>query len=374
MPKTPKVVLVHDHLTQDGGAEQVLRELMKLWPQAPVYTLVYDPSKFPVDFNRLLKGRVHTSGWQDFPGGPKHPKWLLTWIDGAYRYFDLSGFDIVISDASGWAKSVRTKPDTLHVCYCHTPTRYLWSSAGSYIEETGYPAAFKWMFRQMVGWFRRKDLRAALGVNDFVANSDYVAKRIKRYYGRKSTVIYPPVDISKFGTGRKKGDYYLVAGRLVPYKRIDVAIKAANQLKRPLKIMGDGVDRKRLEDLAGPTVEFTGRVSDRERKKLFAEARAVINPQEEDFGITMVEALASGTPVIAYGAGGAAEILEGGKDGVLFTPQTVPALADAIKSFERKAFVPRLLRKRAEAFSGWRFRQQLKEHVDKTYETFMADR
>ena len=348
----------------------MLCELMRMWPKAPVYTLVYDEKAMGPEFAKAAKGRIHTTGWQDFPGAVQHPKWLLTWIDGAYRYLDLSDFDIVISDASGWAKSVRTKPETLHICYCHTPPRYIWSSGDSYIEETGYPTPLKWTFKQMISWFRRKDLRAARGVDDFVTNSKYVAKRIKKYYGRNSTVIYPPVDISKFSLSKKKSDYYLIAGRLVPYKRIDVAIKAANELKIPLKIMGDGVDRKRLEELAGPTVEFTGRVSDAERKKLFAKAKVLINPQEEDFGITMVEALASGTPVIAYSVGGATEILEGGKEGILFRPQTVPALMSAIKSFERKTFSASRLRKRGEVFSAPRFRQDFKRHVDEAYKTF----
>ena len=365
----PRVALVHEHLTQDGGAEQVLRSLMRAYPKAPVYCLVYDPSKMAPDFNRLAKGRIRTSRWQHVPGAKKHPKWLLTWIDGAYRTFDLRNFDIVISDASGWAKSVRTGPDTLHVCYCHTPIRYIWSSADSYIAETGYPAPLKWLFRRMVGWFRRKDRRAARGVDDFIANSVYVAARIKQYYNRDSTVIYPPVDISQFAPGRKS-DYFLVATRLVPYKRVDLAIQAANRLNVSLKFMGTGVDEKRLRDLAGPTVEFTGRVSDAERKKLFAGAVALINPQEEDFGITAVEALASGTPVVAYGKGGAIEILEGSKYGVTFTPQTVPALMSALRAVKKRSFRTTTLRKRAQTFSEPRFRRELKAHIDRAYRSF----
>ncbi len=361
---------MHDHLVQDGGAEQVVRAMLKAYPEAPLYTLVYDPAKMAPDFNKLAKGRVRTSGWQNHGWAVRHYKWLLTRIDAAFRKFDLSDYDIVISSSSGWAKSVRTGPDTLHVCYCHTPIRYIWSSADSYIAETGYPAPLKWLFRRMLGGFRRKDLRAARGVDEFVANSEYVAKRIKKYYGRDAAVVYPPVNLSQFAPGRRKGDYFLVASRLVPYKRIDLAIAAANKLKRPLKIMGGGTDESRLRELAGPTVEFTGRVTDAVRKKLFAEAKAVLNPQEEDFGITTVEALASGTPVIAYDKGGAAEILADGKYGVLFTPQTPAALAAAVRRFERREFSPRVLRSRSKEFSETVFRRELRRRVTDAYKRF----
>ena len=368
--RRPKVALVHDHLVQDGGAEQVVRALLKAYPGAPLYTLVYDPAKMAPDFNKLAKGRVRTSKWQQRHWAVKHYKWLLPRIDAAFRKFDLSDYDIVISSSSGWAKSVRTGPRTLHVCYCHTPIRYIWSSADSYIAETGYPAPLKWAFRKLLGSFRRKDRRAARGVDEFIANSAYVAGRIKKYYGRGSTVLYPPVDLARFGPSRKRGDYYLVASRLVPYKRIDVAMAAANKLKRPLKIMGSGVDRERLAALAGPAVEFTGRVTDAKRKKLFAQARAVLNPQEEDFGITTVEALASGTPVIAYDRGGAPEILERGKYGVLFKPQTATALAGAIRRFERKEFSPHMLHVRAQDFSAVKFRDAIRRTVAERYRAF----
>lgn len=374
MPRTksrkPKVALVHDHLVQDGGAEQVVRALLKAYPDAPLYTLVYDPAKMAPDFNKLARGRVRTSTWQKHGLAVKHYKWLLPRIDAAFRRFDLSGYDIVISSSSGWAKSVRTGPETLHVCYCHTPIRYIWSSADSYIAETGYPAPLKWAFKKMLGSFRRKDRRAARGVDEFIANSEYVAKRIKKYYGRDASVVFPPVNLSQFAPSRRRGDYYFVASRLVPYKRIDLAIKAANKLKRPLKVMGTGVDRQRLEQLAGPTVELTGRVSDRQRKKLFAEARAVLNPQEEDFGITTVEALASGTPVIAYDKGGASEILQRGTYGVLFKPQSPTALADAIRRFERKEFSPRVLRERSKDFSETKFRQTFRRQVSAAHKAF----
>lgn len=365
----PKVALVHDHLVQDGGAEQVLRVLMRMWPEAPVYTFLYEPGKMGEDF----RGKdIRTSGWQRSRFLRTHYKPLLPFIDGAFRRFDLSGYDLVISSASGWAKGVRTGPNTLHVCYCHTPTRYLWSSADDYIAETGYPAPLKWAFRRTLGWLRKKDLRAAAGVDRYVANSKYVAARIKRYYGRESEVINPPVQVEEFGAGPKQ-DYFLVATRLEPYKRVDLAIQAANELAVPLKVMGNGTDRQRLERLAGPTVEFVGRVSDTERKRLFGSATAFLNPQEEDFGITTVEALASGTPVIAYGKGGAAEIIEDGVHGLLFATQDLEDLVGAIRAFDPAKFKPATLQRRAKLFSEDAFRVQLDAFVGEAYQQFKAD-
>ncbi|MDP4000576.1 MAG: glycosyltransferase [bacterium] len=369
--RRPKVALVHDHLVQDGGAEQVLRELMRIWPDAPVYTAYYDPRRMGPDFRRTGgSGRAHTGGkdirtsyLQRLPLARRFYKWTLPLIDGAFRRFDLSEYDVVVSSASAWAKSVRTGPDTLHVCYCHTPTRYLWSDADRYIGETGYPRVLKSAFRGMLGRLRKKDLRGARGVDAYVANSRYVADRIKKYYRRPSVVIHPPVDSSKFGPSRKRGDYFLLAGRLEPYKRGDIVIEAANRLGARLVVMGDGTDRRRLEKLAGPTVEFTGRVSDARRKKLFAEADALINPQEEDFGITVVEALASGAPVLAYRRGGAAEIVTA-RAGAFFERQTPDAVAAALRRFKPQRYRKADLTARARDFSAARFRRALKTHVD----------
>lgn len=358
-----KVALVHDHLVQDGGAERVLRSLMRVYPDAPIYTLLYDPRKMGPDF----AGKdIRTSVFQRIPLLRRHYKFLLTWIDWAFRRFNFSKYDLVVSSASGWAKGVRTGSGTLHVCYCHTPIRYIWSQGETYIAETGYPAPLKAVFRVMRPWFKRKDLRAAAGVDDYVANSGYVAERIKKYYGRESTVIYPPVDTSQFDPSANRDDYFLVATRLEPYKRVELVIEAFNQLRLPLKIMGSGTDESRLKKLAGPTVEFTGRVSDAERKELFGRAQAFLNPQEEDFGITAVEALASGTPVIAYGKGGAAEILTAGT-GILFSEQTAAAISQAVTSFDRSQFDSAVLRRRAEDFSAERFERELSGHIERVY-------
>ncbi|MEX2043532.1 MAG: glycosyltransferase [Patescibacteria group bacterium] len=381
MARRPRVALVHDHLVQDGGAEQVLRELMRIWPDAPVYTAFYDPRKMGPDFRAAARNHdVRTSFLQRIPLARRFYKWTMVCLDAAFRRFDLSEYDIVVSSASAWAKSVRTGPDTLHVCYCHTPTRYLWSDADRYINETGYPGFLKAAFRAMLGRLRKKDLRAARGVDEYVANSVYVEQRIKRYYGRPSSVINPPVDTGKFGPPRKargsrtRGGYFLLAGRLEPYKRNDVVIEAANRLGVRLVVMGHGTDRGRLEKLAGPTVEFTGRVSDARRKRLFAEASGLVNPQEEDFGITVVEALASGTPVLAYRKGGAREIVTA-KTGAFFREQTPDAVAAALRRFETGRYRRSDLVARARDFSAPRFRRELKAFVDRAYRGFSdADR
>lgn len=354
-----RVALVHDHLVQDGGAERVLRSLMNMYPEAPVFVAFYDADKMGDDF----RGKdIRTSWLQRIPGATKHYKFLLLLLHHAFRRFDLRGYDLVISSASGWAKSVRTGSQTRHVCYCHTPIRYIWSDSERYIAETGYSAPLKLLFKVCRPLLRRRDLQAAGGVDQFVANSHFVAERIKRYYQRSSTVVYPPVDISAFAPSRQQKPYFLVATRLEPYKRVDLVIKTCNALQLPLVVMGSGTDATRLQALAGPTVSFTGRVSDARRRTLFAEAQALINPQEEDFGITAVEALASGTPVIAYGVGGAAEILGDGF-GVLFTPQTEAALTAALRQYDRAAFDPQALRTHATAFSETRFAEEVRSVV-----------
>lgn len=351
-----KVAIVHDHLVQDGGAERVVRSLMRIFPGAPIYTLLYEPDKMGADF----EGKdIRTSQWQTLPFFRKHYKLLLPFIDGAFRKFDLSAYDLVISSASGWAKSVRTGAQTTHVCYCHTPIRYIWSDADTYMRRTGYPAPAKWFFYRLLGWLRRKDLRAARGVDRFVANSHYVADRIKRYYDRDSDVIYPPVDVNQFTPSSSKSNYFLVATRLEPYKKVDLVIETFNRLGLPLKVVGSGTELETLRQLAGPTVELLGRVSDEERNRLFAEAKAFINPQLEDFGITPVEALAAGTPVIAFGEGGATETVRDGVDGVHFTPQTAEALEAVLGDFDPTRFDAAVLRQRAEAFSEQVFEQRI---------------
>lgn len=357
----PRVALVHDHLVQEGGAEQVLRVLMRMWPEAPVYTFVYDRNKMGPDFRAA---EIRASAWQRLSAARHHYRVLLPLFDRAFRRFDLSGFDLVISSASGFAKSVCTLPTTLHVCYCHTPIRYLWDDSDTYIANLPYSRPVKSLIRYIRPRLRAADLRGARGVDEFVANSAHVADRIRRHYCREATVIHPPVEIEKFAPSRERGDYFLIATRLRPYKRVDLAIAAANELAVHLKVVGSGAERQRLEAMAGPTVEFTGRVSDGERKRLYGAARAFLAPQEEDFGLTAVEALASGTPVIAYGKGGGAEIVEHGITGLLFAEQSRASLVAAIRELSSHTFDPDRLRRRATAFSEAAFERRFRDYID----------
>ncbi len=359
--RTLRVAIIHDHLVQDGGAEQVVRSLMRQWPEAPLYTAFFDPTKMGPDF----AGKdIRTSWLQRLPGAVKHYKALLPLLDTAFRSFKFDNYDVVISSASGFAKSIRTGPRTVHICYCHTPIRYLWSDSDRYISELPYPGLLKGLIKLIRPWLRRRDLRAAAGVDQFVANSEHVAKRIRRYYHRDSVVIFPPVTLDAFAPADKRENYLLIAGRLEPYKRADLAIAAVNNLHLPLKVMGSGTDLERLRDLAGPSVKFLGRVSDEQRRELYSRARALLNPQEEDFGITTVEALASGTPVIAYSQGGAREILADGRYGALFSPQTTEALISVLRDFQSERYAAADLVHRAAEFAEPRFRRELAKLVN----------
>ncbi|MEI6378356.1 MAG: glycosyltransferase [Candidatus Falkowbacteria bacterium] len=356
------VALIHDHLAQDGGAEKVLKVLADMYPQAPIYTLLYEPANVAKYFKNRC---INTSIIQRIPGGVRFYKWCMPIMPMAVEFFNLSPFDLVISDTSSFAKGVITSTNTPHICYCHTPTRYLWSDTHSYIEELRFNKYFKKLIGMSLNKIRVWDKAAADRVDYFVANSQFIAKRIKKYYRRESVVIYPPVEIEKFTVQEVKEDYYLAGGRLVPYKRFDLVIAAFKQSGRKLKIFGDGPDFDRLKSLVGATahIEFLGRVSEQDKVKLYAGAKGFINPQEEDFGITMVEALASGTPVLAFNSGGAPEIVVDGQTGFLFDAQTVESLLDALAKNDASAISAQACRTRAEKFSTEKFKQKMSEYV-----------
>ncbi len=364
-----KVALIHDHLAQDGGAEKVLKVLADLFPEAPIYTLLYD--KRQVD--KYLPGRrIETSVIQKLPGGVRHYQWYLSFMPLAVEFFDLREFDLVISDTSSFAKGVITKPETLHISYCHTPTRYLWSDTHQYINELKYNKWLKKMISLVLNRIRIWDRLAADRVDLFIANSQTVQDRIAKYYRRVSVVIYPPVETEKFSLAdlshQASADRYFLAGcRLAPYKRIDLAIEAFKLLGPDyrLKIFGDGVDLARLKKIAAgaANIEFLGRVSEEEKAHLYQMAQAFINPQEEDFGITMVESMASGRPVIAYRKGGATETVSEGKTGLFFDEPTAGALAAAVKNFSKYDFDPRAIREQAEKFSVANFKKQILDFI-----------
>jgi len=367
-----KVALIHDHLAQDGGAEKVLKILADMFPDAPIYTLLYEKK----NADRYYRHRqIETSIIQKLPGGVSHYQWYMPFMPMAVEFFDLSGFDLVISDTSSFAKGVITSTHTLHICYCHTPTRYLWSDTHQYINELKYNKYFKKLISLVLNYVRMWDRLAADRVDKYIANSRFVAKRIEKYYKKDSQVIYPPIETEKFEISGELGDYFLIGGRLAPYKRVDIVIEACKKLGKKLKIYGDGVDLERLKKMAKgcPDIEFLGWVDDAVKAKLYSRALAFIYPQEEDFGITAVEAMASGRPVIAYRSGGATETVRDGVTGIFFNEQTVDSLVEVLRSFDSAKFDQATIRRYAEQFSVGRFKKEIGAFIDDEYRKFKLD-
>ena len=386
-----KVALVHDHLAQDGGAEKVLKVFAEMFPEAPIFTLLSEKN----NVDKYYKNRkIDTSIIQKMPGGIKHYQWYMPFMPMAVEFFDLSEFDLVISDSASFAKGVITKPTTLHIDYCHTPTRYLWSDTHSYINELKYNKWFKKLISLVLNYIRMWDRLAADRVDIFIANSEIVKKRIKKYYQRDSEIIYPPVNTEFYNISEKFADeklqaenYFLCGCRLAPYKRIDLVIETFKKLSEnspllskegfgggsiKLKIFGDGIDKKRLEKIAAGSahIEFLGRVDDETLAKLYYNAKALIHPQEEDFGISAVEAMACGTPVIAFRKGGAEETILEKITGVFFDKQTVDDVCAAIQKFNNLSFDKKLIRAQAEKFSTEKFKENITAHIDKEVKKF----
>ena len=364
-----KVALVHDHLIQDGGAEKVLQELQRLFPEAPTFTLFYDPKRVDPAFQQK---EIRTSFLQRLPFGLRRYQWLLPFMPLATELHDVSEFDVVISSSSAFSKGIIVKPSTIHICYCHTPTRYLWSDTLSYIQELRLPRPIKFFLPPIISWLRSWDRHAADRVDLFVANSDAVLRRIQKYYRHDAIVISPPVETSSFHPRDSRlptpDSYFLAGGRLVSYKRFDLVIEACNRLRLPLKIFGSGPMEMELKKMAGTTIEFVGRVSEQEKARLYAECIAYIHPQEEDFGITAVEAMASGRPVIAYHRGGAIETVIEGVTGTFFNEQSWEALADVLLRFDEKKFDPERIRSHTAQFSTEAFAEKIKHVVERAWE------
>lgn len=356
-----KLALVHDHLVQPGGAENVLRVLQDIWPQAPTYTLVYHAARMGEMFGDR---KIIPSFLQRFPLACRHPQWYLPLMPTATESYDLRAYDVVLSSCSALAKGVITRSNTVHLCYCHTPTRYLWSDTHQYVNDLPYPAVVKWTIRRLLTRLRAFDQLAAQRVDRFIANSRNVAERIAKYYRREATVIYPPVDVAQFQVRERPARYFLTGGRLVPYKRFALVVAAFNRLGLPLRVFGEGPELARLRRLALPNIEFVGYLERAALADCYAGCLAFIQPQIEDFGITAVEAMACGRPVIAYVAGGAIETVVPGKTGVLFEEQTWESLADAVIRLQRERYDPRIIRQSAEQFSVAAFRQRMRELVE----------
>lgn len=366
-----KVALVHDHLAQDGGAEGVLKIFQEIYPQAPIYTLVIDKTKA----NRFfLTKDIRTSFIQKLPLGVRKYRWFLPLMPQAIEKFNLMDYDIVLSNSSSLAKGVITSPKTLHICYCHTPTRFLWTDTHSYVQELSYPKLIKSFIFLYLTKLRVWDRIVADRVDIFIANSGVVQKRIKKYYRRESEIIYPPVGTKDFHIAKDIQNYYLTGGRLVAYKRFDLAIQAFNQLKLPLKVFGEGPEFKNLKRQAKSNIELLGRISDEKRNKLYSHCQAFINPQEEDFGITPIEAMAAGRPVLAYGAGGALETIIENKTGHFFYEQNWEALSDLVIRFKSNEFNPEEIRSQALQFDTEKFKIKIEEFIKQKWSEFSKNR
>ncbi len=359
----PRVAIAHEWLTIPGGSEKVVLQFLELFPDAEIYTTVYDPEPWP---EAITRARVNTSFLHRLPKATGYYPRLLPLMNAAFESFDMSGYDLVLSSHHACAKSVITAPGTLHVCYCHTPMRYVWDPGFFAGEQLGI--AERSALPLLLSRLRRQDVIAAVRPDAYIANSRHVAKRIRKYYRRDSTVIHPPVEVERFlGTPRRDGGYYLFLGRLVPYKRADVAVAACARLDRPLKVVGSGRGGESLAELAGPRTELLGFVDDDDLAEIVAGARALLFPGEEDFGMVPVEVQAAGVPVIAYGRGGAADSVVDGVTGILYGDPSVESLCAAIERFEATSFDEEELRRRAATFSPERFRREISEFLMTTH-------
>ena len=356
-----KVAIVHDYLNQAGGAERVVVSLHRLFPEAPIYTSILDRDSL---WPGLADADIRTSWLQRMPGLKKHFKKYLLFYPRAIESFDLSGYDLVISSSSAFAKGAIAGPRAIHVCYCHTPMRFVWDY-DQYVQREGFGRLEKTLLPFAVRRLRRWDLATASRPSAYIANSSAVAARIRNCYGRDSRVIPPPVDIPAEGSFSGDEPYYLIVSRLNGYKRIDLPVRVFSERGWPLVVIGDGPQRKMLEALAGPSVQFLGRLPDVEVQRHYAVSRGLILPGEEDFGITPLEANAAGRPVIAYRGGGALDTVRHEQTGILFNEQTASALEEAVLAAGERRWDKATLRRHALRFGEERFRSDFQAVLDR---------
>jgi glycosyltransferase involved in cell wall biosynthesis len=349
-----KIALVYDRVNKWGGAERVLLSLHKIYPKAPLYTSVYD--KKNASWADVFDVKV--SFLQKIPFIKSHNELFPFLMPRAFESFNFNKYDLVISVTSESAKGVITKGKTIHICLCLTPTRYLWSGYETYFQNK----ILRLLSKPFVSYLRKWDLRASQRPNHYIAISQEVGRRIKKYYGRDSKVIYPAIEIKRKNLKAKKGEYYLVVSRLskyVLYKKVDLVIEAFNINGKNLKIVGTGSLEKELKKKARENIEFLGRVEDSELEKLYKGAKALIFPGNEDFGLVMAEAQSFGTPVIAFEGGGALEIIEKGRTGEFFKKQEVKSLLKVLKNFDERRYNKKVIRRSAERFSFKIFKKEL---------------
>jgi len=361
LTSTKKIALVVSWLNQYGGAERVLEAVHSLYPNAPIFTSIHSPGAMPEVYRDW---DIRASFLDRIPVPPKfQQRFFLPLYPYAFESFDLQAFETILSITSAFAHGVRVPHGARHICYCLTPARFLWNYS-DYVEREQISAPARAFLSFLIPFLRDWDRRASTRVDEFIAISQTVQARISQHYRRDSTIIHPPVDVERFQVSRTRGEFFLIISRLVPYKRIDLAVQAFNELGLPLVIAGDGRDRAQLEAMAQPNVKFLGRVSDTEQHDLFARCRAFIFPGEEDFGITPLEANACGKPVIAYAAGGALETVVAGVTGEFFNAPSVDAIAQTVAGFDEKKFDASIIRQHAEKFSVSVFKEKLKAFVE----------
>ena len=368
-----KVAIVHEWFLDYMGSEKCVESFTNLWPDAEVFALF--------DFlntehrEKILKGKkAKVSYLQNFPFIKKHFRNYFPLFPFAVEQHDVSGNDIVLSSSHSFAKGIITSVNQLHICYCHTPIRYVWDLYHQYLKESNLDRGLKGYFaKRLLHKIRLWDSTTANRVDYFIANSNHVAKRILKIYGKKAEVIFPPVDTERFEVERNKDDYYLVVSRFVPYKKVDLIVKAFSQMPdKKLVVIGDGPDSKKVKEAASKNIELLGHQPFPELKKYMQKAKAFVFAAEEDFGITNVESMACGTPVIAYKIGGSSDSVIHSKTGMLFEEQNTQSIIDAVNSFEKNSdnFDPFEISKHAESFSRKNFEAKIKSFVEKKYEKF----
>ena len=358
-----KIALVHDFLVKLGGAERVLGVLAKMYPQAPIYTLFYNEAAVGEVFPReRIQGLTLQTAYR---WSGQRQRWLLPMMPRAIEQLNFNGYDVVLSSNTALIHGIITKPETKHLCYCHSPARYLWDWTHEYLRDLHLPAGLNYLVRQQLHKLRIWDRVAADRVDTYLANSQNVADRLQKYYRKPSTIIYPPVRVRELNVSTERGDYFLIVSTLTTYKKIDLAIQTFNKIGRHLVIIGSGDDQARLASMANKNIEFLGRRSDEEVKTYLENCRALVFPGEEDFGITPLEAMACGKPVIAFKKGGLLESMTEGVTGEFFSEPTVASLEDAVGRFliNEKHYNPVKIRQRAEAFGEDKFMAQIRQQV-----------
>jgi glycosyltransferase involved in cell wall biosynthesis len=363
-----KIAFSHDWLSFYSGGDKTLEAMLEHYPDAPVYTLIYQAENFRG--THIAQHPIHTSFIEKLPKGRKKYRSYLAFMPLAIEQFDLSEYDVLVSSSSAIAKGIITGPNQLHISYIHTPIRYAWDLQHQYLREANMETGIKsWLARWVLNKIRIWDIRTINGVDKMVANSHYIARRIRKVYGRKATVIYPPVDIDAFPLQEQKQDFFLTASRIVPYKKINLIVKAFNKMpEKRLVVIGDGTEFNKLKAIAGSNIELMGYQPDEVLRDKMQNARAFVFAAEEDFGITPVEAQSCGTPVIAFGKGGATETVIDGETGLFFSEQTEESIIEAVQRFEQQEFIPKKIHEHAKYFSKARFQNEMINLIETSWE------